>query len=512
MSDGTFAGGPPPCWPGPAAPRQDGGAGHQGATTTVSRKICAALASALAALALGGCYQVTAEDAVQQDVIGDTVRATATFALDGAAAGRLPGQFVAAFLVPDGATAPATLDAKLPGAPAAVAMTRRPSLDESLQGSRPAPAGRRWVGYATAVVGLPDAVKDAADVDGLLRSARDTAPPAQDDAGWSVAGDFTIARGDGGLPLPAAFEHAAMGGFRIALPAAVLADGEVPGDVRAFALGLSDQRPFDCDEVRAFPFPELFGAAAPAVLRTTACGPTSAGGALALADLRGSGASVEAAPGATVTVPFTLRSVGPAGPVYALRAQTTLPGATATPAVATLAPSGPGFHDVAVTVTVPVGAEPGDRAVSLVATAGGEEREALGQVTVRVPAGRDRGAPGLQGILGITIHQEAERLLRFSPFTAAVPGRGGRVAVGNVWCLRERGVCDVRVRITAGGVALGSARLRVPAQARRRVALRTGRRARALLRLGSSIDAVVTVRRAADPEAIVEHVQLRRRR
>src|SRR3954454_7555807 len=108
-------------------------AGHHGTTTTVSRTICAALASALAALALGGCYQVTAEDAVQQDIIGDTVRATATFALDGTAAGRLPGQFLAASLVPDGATAPPRLDARCPGAPSAVAMTRRPSLDESLQ-------------------------------------------------------------------------------------------------------------------------------------------------------------------------------------------------------------------------------------------------------------------------------------------------------------------------------------------------------------------------------------------
>ena len=62
-----------------------------------------------------------------------------------------------------------------------------------------------------------------------------------------------------------------------------------------------------------------------------------------------------------------------------------------------------------------------------------------------------------------------------------MPGQRGRIAVGNVWCLNERTACVVRVRLTGGSVALGAARLRVPARTRRRVRVRLSRHARALL-------------------------------
>jgi hypothetical protein len=479
----------------------------------VSRTISAALAATAAALALGGCYGVSEEHAVQQDAIGDAVRLDAAFEPLDESPGRLPGQFLAAFLVPEDAAAPATLEARLPGAAAPVAMARKPSLDESLQATRPAPGGRRWVGYISAVVALPDGVTSAEDVDDLVRDAATAAPPAAADARWSVGGDFGIARGDGGLPAPTTFDHAAMGGHRVAFPAALLDPGAPPSDdVRAFALGLRDRRPVDCEEARAFPFPTLFGVERSAAVPTTSCGPTSPGGSLALADLRGAGGTVTAAPGETVAVPFALRSVGPAGPVYALSAGTTLPGGDAVPGAATLEPGGPGFHEVTVALTVPADAEPGAHEVSLVATtAAGQRREAIGTLVVRAPVPGGLGEPELQGVLGITIHQEDAPLLRFSPFTRAVPGRRGAVAVGNAWCLNQRAPCDVRVQLRAGGVLLGTARLRVPAQARRRVTIRTGRRARALLRWGRSVDAVVSLRRATDPAPVVGHVSLRRR-
>jgi len=364
------------------------------------------------------------------------------------------------------------------------------------------------------VVGLPAVVQTPEDAAQLVRDAASDPAPGQDDATWTVRADFGVSRGDGGLPAPATFDHAVMGGFRLALPDAVLAGAEeLPGDAAAFALALRAGRPADCLEARPWPFEELFGEpwGGPTV-PTTACGPTSAGGSLALADLRGSGATVEATPGTTVTVPFTLRSVGPAGPAYALGASTALDGAAVTPSATTLAPGGPGFHDVSVTVAVPAGARPGGYDVVLSATAGGERREAVGRVVVTDPAlVTASGDAELGAVLGITIRRQPERTLRFSALGHTRPGRHGRVRLGQLWCLNEHAPCHVRVNLAVAGQTLGHARLRVRAQARRAVAVRVGRRARRLLALGRALDAVVTVRRADDDSAIVEHLSLRRR-
>ncbi len=65
-----------------------------------------------------------------------------------------------------------------------------------------------------------------------------------------------------------------------------------------------------------------------------------------------------------------------------LSASTTAPGASATPAVASLVASG----DVPVSVVVPVAAAPGDYPVTLSATAGEETRTATGTLRVVAPA------------------------------------------------------------------------------------------------------------------------------
>ena len=192
-------------------------------------------------------------------------------------------------------------------------MAREPSLDATLQASRPAPGGRRWVGYLSPVVGLPPAVRARGDLERLLHA------PAAPGGDWTVRGDFGIARGDGGLPAPAAFEHAVMGGFRVAC--------RPPRSTawRARPTSCSRWRDRSSTTVRSTAGRRAPPGARPRRCGTTSCGPTSAGGALELADLRGAGAAVVAAPGETATVPFTLRSVGPDGPAYALGAATRCP-------------------------------------------------------------------------------------------------------------------------------------------------------------------------------------------
>ncbi|MCW2992716.1 MAG: hypothetical protein JWQ18_211, partial [Conexibacter sp.] len=218
----------------------------------MSGKIRAALAVALAAAGLTGCaglngYSVRDERAVQQDVVGDVVHVGATLCLDDdvdlTSAGDAPAsaarlavpangdggcdadphqagfaeglgdnggvQLFAAFLVPESAKAPATATAQLPsGFDASTAtLTRKPSLDETLEHTRPAPAGQHWVGYISPVLGAAaQPEEDRGDLAaGLRRIAQDDAPPASAGGDWSVAADFTPARGDGGLPAPASF-------------------------------------------------------------------------------------------------------------------------------------------------------------------------------------------------------------------------------------------------------------------------------------------------------------------
>ncbi len=114
--------------------------------------------------------------------------------------------------MPDGAKAPATATATLPSGfdTDSVTLKRKPSLDETLRHTRPAPAGQQWVGYArlssvrrrSSGEGLPELAA------GLQRIAEERrAPASEGDGDWSVAADFTPARGEGGLPAPASFVH-----------------------------------------------------------------------------------------------------------------------------------------------------------------------------------------------------------------------------------------------------------------------------------------------------------------
>jgi hypothetical protein len=568
----------------------------------MSRKICAALVAALAAAGVTGCsaglsgYSVRDQGAAQSDVIGDVVHVAATFCLDNetvaagtpAAASKAPAfsmppvgdgacggtdgdqagffkqltrdsgiQFFAAFLVPDGASAPATATAQLPSGfdTATATLTRKPSLDETLEHTRPAPAGRRWVGYISPVVGAAQDMANPQELAAHLRIASEADVPAPVDptqGDWSAEADFRPARGEGGLPAPATFGHAVMGGVRMAYPEEIYdgadTDNVDPLSPAYFGLQLLDSRPVDCQELRGFPFLTLFGqelASLPAdarglpLLTTTLCGHSSADSSLALKDLRGSGNEVTVAPGASVRVPFTLRYAGEAGPTFELSATTAVPGATATPDPAALTPSAAGFQDAGVTIAVPAGTAPGAYAVTLTAKVGGQARSAQGVVNVSAPAAVVTAASGEAAGTGTptvagagTVVAGRGRFLEFRGFDRSGLGPDGRsINLGDALCHKLTGSCGfVTVQLAvrweqlhAGAerataakrqrvrmVTVGTAHLSVPAQARRRVRVAVAPSIRRMIQSGDILHAVVSVRPAHNRVPIVHRIALRR--
>jgi hypothetical protein len=565
----------------------------------MSRKIRAAFAVALAAAGLTGCaglngYSVRDEAAIQQDTIGDVVHVAATLCLDdnleyltgdalrrGLAipangdaicdadphqAGFAQGfaenggvQFFSAFLVPDSAKVPATATATLPtGFDAATAtLMRKPSLDETLQHTRPAPIGQRWVGYISSVVGQVAAPGEGLPelAAGIQRIAESDAPPATDgDGDWSVSADFTPARGDGGLPAPATFGHAVVGGMRLAFPESVY-EGVNPNGLDAigsesFGLQLLDSRPVDCQEYRGFPFAQLYGvdldsaetdAHGLPLVPTTLCGRKSGDEVLALKDLRGSGGETTVAPGTTATVAFALRYVGDAGPSFALSASTAVPGATVSLAPAMLTPAAPGFQDATVTVAVPAGTAPGSYAVTLTATVGGQVRTARGAVNVVAPASvpaassaeQEADADGaVAGASATAAAPARKRMLEFRGFDRSGVGPDGKsINLGDVLCHKTEGTCGwATVQLTvrweqlhAGAeiataaarkrvrmVTIGTARLAIPAQSRRRVKVTLPPSVLKLLADGEILNAVAAVRPAHNRVPIVHRIALRR--
>jgi hypothetical protein len=567
----------------------------------MSRKIRAAFAVALAAAGLTGCaglngYSVRDESAAQSDVIGDVVHVGATLCLDDdvdgitgtgdsllAPAPRGDGgcdvdphqagfaegfadnggvQFFTAFLVPDSAKVPATATATLPSGfdATTVTLTRKPSLDETLQHTRPAPAGQVWVGYISLVVGQAaepgeDLAKLSAGIEAIGES--DEPPAAGGSGDWSVAADFTPARGDGGLPAPASFAHAVIGGMRMAFPEAIY-DGVDPNGLNAignetFGLQLLDSRPVDCQEYRGFPYPEFYGVDLDSLgtndrglplVPTTLCGRASAGGALALKDLRGSGGDASVAPGGVASVPFTLRYAGDAGPSFALSASSAVPGAAVSPAPSVLTPSAPGFQDATVAVAVPAQTAPGAYAVTLTATVGSQVRTAQGTVHVTAPSGvKAASGPGqdddasagdgaVAGAGTIATTTAPKRALEFRGFDRSGVGPDGKsINLGDVLCHKTDGACDwVTVQLTvrweqlhSGAeaaraaaktrvrmVSIGTASMSVPAQGRRRVKVTLAPSVLKLLRDGVILNAVAAVRPARNRVPIVHRIALRR--
>lgn len=106
-------------------------------------------------------------------------------------------------------------------------------------------------------------------------------------------------------------------------------------------------------------------------------------------------APTTAQPGQTAVIPVTGKLTGPATPAitFTFKATTTIPGATASPDIATLAPASDSTTSVRVSVPVPPATPPGTYAVTLTGTLpNGESRAATGSVIVARPGGAP--APG----------------------------------------------------------------------------------------------------------------------
>ncbi|MEZ5080029.1 MAG: hypothetical protein R2878_05080 [Thermoleophilia bacterium] len=102
-------------------------------------------------------------------------------------------------------------------------------------------------------------------------------------------------------------------------------------------------------------------------------------------------APVTTPPGQTAVIPVVAKFRGTAIPeaIFSLRARTTLPGATATVNVPTLAPPTDSTSEVSVSVPVPANAAPGAYTVTITAEIGatGETRTATGVLNVPGPNG-----------------------------------------------------------------------------------------------------------------------------
>jgi hypothetical protein len=390
--------------------------------------------------------------------------------------------------------------------------------------------------------------------DGLARAAKaDETPNPEGGSDWTADADFRFARGDGGLPAPASFAHAVAGGARIAYPEAIY-DGVDPtgfhGADEAFGLQLLDTRPVDCQEVRAFPFMQVYGMSLESLdetgdglplIPTTACGRTSTAGAVALKDLRGSGGAVSVAPGQNATVPFTLRYAGDAGPTFALSAATGIPGASAVPSSSSLTPAAAGFQDASVGVSVPAGTPAGAYAVTLTATVGGQTRSAQGTVNVVLPGTAPSSVvnpTGLtpddtgSGVAGASAGGGTSgRMLEFRGFDRSGVGPDHRsINLGDVICHKTTEACGwVTIQLSvrweqlhAGAevaraaakqrvrmVVIGEGALSVPAGGRRRVKVTLPKGIVKRLDGGEVLHAVAAVRPARNRVPLTHRIALR---
>ncbi|MGD9570699.1 MAG: hypothetical protein AB7V62_02285 [Thermoleophilia bacterium] len=253
------------------------------------------------------------------------------------------GQILLGFRIPAAATPPAAPVAK------GVAFAADATYAAELQRLLPAPAGTRWVGYASATI---------------------TYVPAQAAAGLPLTADFGLPVTPG-APFASPFRHRPVVG------------------ARSVTAGAPATRPVTCGPTPTASFEDVGGA-------YTVCVDWPAPGALAT-DLQVGVQDVALAPdageftvdaGAVSAVPFTVRHAGPGTPpTLALAASTTLPGAAAAPSPATVAPTPGGAHQALVVLGIPAGTAPGAYDLTLRATAtGGRIREATARVVVRAPA------------------------------------------------------------------------------------------------------------------------------
>ena len=338
------------------------------------RRPLVAGASVAAVAVLGGCSSFSAPPtAAQLDVIGatrahvdlcitgfgdsrrtttapvvigrDTPAAPCPEVVNDPSTSEPSGQSLLAVRVPDGTTVPAALhDASGTGADFAVDS----DYAAAAEAHQPAEAGTHWVAFRSEPLTVPS------DTDG-------THP-------LDLAVDVDL-----GLPRSAA-------GSQVELPVLVGDRIVRPTDGTPYTAG----RPTDCDEAD-LSTPDNSTRELP-----TGCFQADGVPALDVRDLDVTAAAGElptVVAGATATVPFTATFVGTPddGTSFALAATTAVPGASATPASASFAPTDDAATPLSVAVAVPAGAAPGRYAVELTATTGAEVRRATRTIEVVAP-------------------------------------------------------------------------------------------------------------------------------
>jgi hypothetical protein len=354
-----------------------------------------------------------------------------------------------------------------------VALTFQPSdsYASELQRLQPAPAGEKWVGYAstsTFTYQSSMGVKEGTVV------AAFTLPPAVDGGPFQTPFRFRPVVGVRGVASPSS---------PISRPVKCDNNLMAASDSNSTAC-VSDTGP-------------QFG--------TSAAAPITGYSSLSTRDLGfpSAGVSGSANPGGLVTLPFIARYSGTAiaAATFSLTASTALPGATASPTITTFAPPNNSDTPIPVAVGVPAGAAPGTYDVTLTAKlANGQTRAGVGKLTVVAPAGGGGGGGGggtsggggggpTAGALKLTIilpPKLAARSARRSGVRVLVGSSARTRATVELFCGKRRAPLARRrgVLLRAPGpvaVILKSARLRPGAC---RVVVRgTGYRATKALRL-----------------------------
>jgi hypothetical protein len=243
-----------------------------------------------------------------------------------------------------------------------------PGYVAELQRLVPAPAGTKWLGYASTTTTV-------LDPNGGVKE-------------FTVTAVFRLpAAADGGpfaTPLlyrPVVGMRGVDGGNPITRPIACDASNPSAANSTTGTVCVSDTGP-------------QFGTSTRAPISSNSAGATRDLG------LPSTGVAGTISPGGTVSLPFIARYSGTAtaAATFSLSASTTLTGATVIPALASLAPPSNSDTPIPVAVGVPAGAAPGTYDVTLTAKlANGQTRAGVGKLTVVAPAGGGGGGGGSGG-------------------------------------------------------------------------------------------------------------------
>jgi hypothetical protein len=363
-------------------------------------------------------------------------------------------QVLVGFRVPAGSQAPASFSSS-----GQVALDFVPSASYAaeLQRLSPAPSAQKWVGYvSTTAYSYNSGTNSSAYVREGTATAQFTLPPAAD-----------------GGPFPSPFRFRPVVGMRGVTDTqpATLAGPVVCDASNLSALNLSTGALCVSDTGR----PGLFSSASPAITSDQTFSTRDLG-------IPTTGVTGTASPGGIVSLPFIARYSGTAtaAATFSLTASTTLPGATAIPALSTLAPASNSDTPVPVAVGVPAGASPGIYDVTLTAKlTNGQTRAGTGKLTVAATGGGTGGggSGGGGGGGGTTPAATGPKIqLILPPRLSARAARrhGVRVLIGSTTALRAtveilprrgtRPLARRAVRLRAPGpiaATLKSARLRV---------------------------------------------------